>query len=173
MEPLLITSIVLIVIGTLGWVLPQRWNILRIKRRYASFVPERLLMLFPKLMGSILILAGSVLLIASATILKSDERGIPVIVHNRFSQDFNLLILEFPVDNVVARATDLSRNASTTLFVKPTFEGKITFVYRGTNQDKTHGGTIPVTIGPGSVGNIEVTVNSNGAIEVSDGIIGR
>lgn len=172
MESVLITSIVLIVIGTLGWVLPQRWNILRIKRRYTSFVPERLLILFPKIMGSILILAGS-LLIASATILKSDERGIPVIVHNRFSQDFNLLILEFPIDNVVARATDLSMNTSTTLFVKPTFEGKITLVYRGTNQDKTHGGTIPVTIGPDSVGNIEVTVSSNGTIEVSDGIIGR
>lgn len=47
-----------ILIGVLGWVLPYRWNPLRLKRGFARMLSEKTNLMIPKVVGSILIIAG-------------------------------------------------------------------------------------------------------------------
>ena len=56
--------------GISGWVLPYRWNILRLRRSFAKLASERVNKLIPKIMGSILIIVGLVVLIATAIVGK-------------------------------------------------------------------------------------------------------
>ena len=55
-----------IVLGLLGWLLPYRWNILRFRRLFAKLLSESANMMVPKVIGSLLILGGLVIVIATA-----------------------------------------------------------------------------------------------------------
>jgi hypothetical protein len=59
-----------LLIGLSGWLLPFRWNLLRLRRRWASMISEETNKNIPKIVGSILILLGIVLLIATAVVGK-------------------------------------------------------------------------------------------------------
>jgi hypothetical protein len=54
-----------IVVGLLGWLLPYRWNILRFRRALASLLSESANLMVPKVVGSILLLAGLAIVIAT------------------------------------------------------------------------------------------------------------
>jgi hypothetical protein len=59
-----------VLIGVSGWILPYRWNLLRLRRGLASLVSENVNNSIPKVVGSVLILAGIAVLIATAVVGK-------------------------------------------------------------------------------------------------------
>jgi uncharacterized protein YjeT (DUF2065 family) len=59
-------GLVCVVIGLSGWLLPYRWNILRFRRFLRALLPEKANQLAPKILGTVLIIAGIVILIATA-----------------------------------------------------------------------------------------------------------
>jgi hypothetical protein len=58
----LLMGLGLIALGVSGWVLPYKWNLLRLKRRYAGAVSETANKRVPKVVGTLLIIFGGVLL---------------------------------------------------------------------------------------------------------------
>lgn len=54
-----------IALGSLGWLLPYRWNPFRFKRFLAEKLSDKANQAVPKVIGSILILLGILLLIGS------------------------------------------------------------------------------------------------------------
>jgi len=48
-------------VGLSGWLLPYKWNILKLKRSLAKHLSERANMMFAKAFGTVLILAGLVM----------------------------------------------------------------------------------------------------------------
>ncbi len=59
-------------LGLCGWLLPYRWNPLRLRRGTARLVPEKINLLVPKIIGTILILSGLTVIILTATVGKLD-----------------------------------------------------------------------------------------------------
>lgn len=54
-----------IFLGLLGWLLPYRWNILRCRRLFAKLLSESANLMVPKVIGSLLILGGLTIVIAT------------------------------------------------------------------------------------------------------------
>lgn len=54
-----------IVFGLSGWLLPYRWNILRFRRVLRSLLPERVNQLVPKVVGTVLTVAGAIVVIGT------------------------------------------------------------------------------------------------------------
>lgn len=57
-----------IALGASGWLLPYRWNLLRLRRGLRSLFPENVNQAIPKIIGSILIVVGIALLVATAVV---------------------------------------------------------------------------------------------------------
>ena len=53
-------------LGLLGWILPYRWNILRMRRPFSRLLSDSANMLVPKIVGSAAILGGIVLIVGAA-----------------------------------------------------------------------------------------------------------
>jgi hypothetical protein len=58
----------LIFLGLAGWLLPYEWNILKLKRFAARHLSEETQRRVPKIVGTVCLLAGVAILIATATI---------------------------------------------------------------------------------------------------------
>ena len=54
-----------IVLGLSGWLLPYRWNLLRLRRGLDRLVSERINLMIPKIIGSILVVVGLIIVIAT------------------------------------------------------------------------------------------------------------
>lgn len=63
-------GLLFVVLGLAAWLLPYRWNVFRLKRLYRDFVSERVNRLIPKMVGTILLLFGVLLLLATALVGK-------------------------------------------------------------------------------------------------------
>lgn len=61
-----LTGAFCILIGVLGWILPYRWNILRLRRPFSRLLPESANMVVPKIIGGAAILGGIVLILGAA-----------------------------------------------------------------------------------------------------------
>jgi hypothetical protein len=61
-------GVLALAVGVSGWLLPYRWNLLRLRRGLGSLVPEHVNRVIPKVIGSILIVVGAVILIATAAV---------------------------------------------------------------------------------------------------------
>jgi hypothetical protein len=61
----LIVGVVGLVVGVSGWLLPYRWNLLRLRGGLAGLLPERWNHAIPKIVGTVLALAGIAVLIAT------------------------------------------------------------------------------------------------------------
>lgn len=59
-------------IGVLGWLLPYRWNLLRLRRGLSRLVPDRINMLIPKVVGSILLITGLIIVIVTIFVGKME-----------------------------------------------------------------------------------------------------
>lgn len=59
-------------LGLCGWILPWRWNVLRLHRGLARLVPEKVERLIPKIVGTALIICGLGVIIATACVGKLD-----------------------------------------------------------------------------------------------------
>jgi len=59
-----------LVVGISGWVLPFRWNLLRLRRSYARLVSEKVNQVIPKVVGTILAILGAAILIGTAVVGK-------------------------------------------------------------------------------------------------------
>ncbi len=62
------TGVLCIVVGLSGWLVPYRWNILRLRRLFRDALPESQNRMVPKVIGTILIIVGAIVLIATAVI---------------------------------------------------------------------------------------------------------
>jgi hypothetical protein len=58
-------SVLSLAIGIAGWLLPHRWNPLRLRRGLGSLLPEKVDLLLPKIVGTLCIAAGLCFLIAT------------------------------------------------------------------------------------------------------------
>lgn len=54
-----------ILLGLSGWLLPYRWNLLRLRRGLDRLVSERINLLVPKIIGSILVVVGLIIVVAT------------------------------------------------------------------------------------------------------------
>jgi hypothetical protein len=63
-------GIAAVIVGASGWLLPFRWNVLRLRRLFASLLSEDRQKLVPKIVGSLCILVGVVVLAATAIVGK-------------------------------------------------------------------------------------------------------
>jgi hypothetical protein len=61
---------VALAIGVSGWLLPFRWNLLRLRRTYARFVSDNVNQMLPKIVGTILAVVGLAILIGTAVVGK-------------------------------------------------------------------------------------------------------
>lgn len=52
-----------ILLGLGGWFLPYRWNLLRLRRGLAKMVSEKVNKIIPKVVGSLLIVIGLIVVI--------------------------------------------------------------------------------------------------------------
>lgn len=59
-----------VVLGLSGWLLPYRWNVLRLKRFVASMFSEETQKLVPKILGTLLMAIGVAVLAGTAIIGK-------------------------------------------------------------------------------------------------------
>ena len=57
-----------LVAGTSGWLLPYEWNLLRLRRGFARLVPEHVNRIIPKVVGTILAVAGIAILAGTAVV---------------------------------------------------------------------------------------------------------
>lgn len=57
-----------IIIGVSGWLLPFRWNLLRLRRALQGLVSESVNLAIPKVIGSVLILVGIAILAGTAIV---------------------------------------------------------------------------------------------------------
>ncbi len=62
---LLLAGLAAIALGILAWVLPYRWNPFRFKRFIANMLSESANQKVPKVIGTLLIILGGVLLVGS------------------------------------------------------------------------------------------------------------
>jgi hypothetical protein len=60
-----ITGAGCLLIGLSGWLLPYRWNLLRLRGLWARLVSEQINLKIPKVMGSLLIIIGLIVVIAT------------------------------------------------------------------------------------------------------------
>ncbi|HEX5057081.1 MAG TPA: hypothetical protein VFX02_11360 [Gammaproteobacteria bacterium] len=58
-------GILLLVVGISGWLLPYKWNVLRLRRTFAQLVSEDTNMIIPKIVGTLLILGGLAILLVT------------------------------------------------------------------------------------------------------------
>jgi hypothetical protein len=58
-----------LIVGLSGWFLPYEWNLLRLRRRYAGLLAEEANRKIPKIVGSILIAGGALLILHAAGVL--------------------------------------------------------------------------------------------------------
>jgi len=61
-------GVLAIVVGLSGWLLPFKWNVLRLRRRWATLVSEPVNQAIPKVIGTILAVVGIGILIATFTV---------------------------------------------------------------------------------------------------------
>jgi len=61
---------VCLIIGASGWLLPYRWNLLRLRRGLDALLSEGARQAVPKIIGTILAVAGCAILIGTAVIGK-------------------------------------------------------------------------------------------------------
>ncbi len=61
----LVVGALALALGLSGWLLPYRWNLLRLRRGLAGLLPERWNHAIPKIVGTVLTLAGIAILIAT------------------------------------------------------------------------------------------------------------
>ncbi len=52
-------------IGVSGWVLPFRWNLLRLRRPYARLVSDGFNQVLPKIIGTIFAVAGALVMLGA------------------------------------------------------------------------------------------------------------
>lgn len=64
----LLLGAAVLVVGLWGLLVPYEWNILRLKRSFARHVSDRTNRAIPKILGSILALAGVAILIVAGAI---------------------------------------------------------------------------------------------------------
>jgi hypothetical protein len=57
-------------VGASGWLLPFEWNLLRLRRLLGHLVPEHINRAVPKVVGTILIVAGLAILVGTAVLGK-------------------------------------------------------------------------------------------------------
>jgi len=57
-----------VILGLSGWLLPFKWNLLRLRRGMASLVPEHINRMIPKIVGSILGIVGIAVLVGTAAV---------------------------------------------------------------------------------------------------------
>ena len=65
-----ITGAACILIGISGWLLPYRWNLLRLRRGLSRLVSERINMIIPKVVGGILVVIGLIIVVATLCVGK-------------------------------------------------------------------------------------------------------
>jgi len=56
---------VCLIVGISGWVLPYRWNLLRVKRAWGKYFSEETNRKIPKVVGTVLVVVGLVVLIGT------------------------------------------------------------------------------------------------------------
>jgi uncharacterized membrane protein len=61
-----------ILLGLCGWLLPYRWNVLRLRRHLARLVSEKINRLIPKVVGTALIIIGLIVVIVTIVVGKMD-----------------------------------------------------------------------------------------------------
>jgi hypothetical protein len=61
-KEILLMGLAALALGVSGWILPYKWNLLRLRRRYAGAVSEATNKRVPRLVGSLLILVGTVII---------------------------------------------------------------------------------------------------------------
>jgi hypothetical protein len=61
-KEILLMGLAALALGLSGWILPYKWNLLRLRRRYAGAVSEATNKRVPRLVGSLLILVGTVII---------------------------------------------------------------------------------------------------------------
>ena len=61
-------GVLAVALGLSGWLVPYRWNLLRLRRGLASLVPDRINQQIPKVIGSLLAVGGMTILFATATV---------------------------------------------------------------------------------------------------------
>jgi hypothetical protein len=65
-----VTGGVCILIGLSGWFLPYRWNVLRFRRLLSRLVSERVNRIVPKVVGSILVIIGLIIVLVTLCVGK-------------------------------------------------------------------------------------------------------
>ena len=61
-------AVMAIIVGLSGWLLPYRWNFLRLRRGIDRLFSENVNLLIPKVVGTILILVGTALVVVTVTV---------------------------------------------------------------------------------------------------------
>jgi uncharacterized membrane protein SirB2 len=61
-------GVLAIVVGLSGWLLPYRWNLLRLKRGFAQRLSDHVNRAIPKVVGTILIVLGILILFGTIAI---------------------------------------------------------------------------------------------------------
>ena len=170
MSETLLMSGLAVVVGMLGWILPYRWNPFRPKRFVEHFIPERFRPAVPKVISSLILLAGLVMLAGTlflSTFASPDPRGVPLSVENESGSSIEVAF-EFPGGET--EETVVATDGTAEIFVKPASTGEITMVY-AMNEAAPKRARIPIDVGPASVGGIRVTVTETGAVKASDGLL--
>jgi len=64
-KEVLLIGVLAVAVGVSGWLLPYRYNLLRLKRLVSGFLSEEANRRVPKIVGSILIVVGLVLIVGA------------------------------------------------------------------------------------------------------------
>ncbi len=66
----LVIGVLAVAIGVSGWLLPYKWNLLRLRSTFARVIPEETNKKLPKIVGAILIFLGSAILLGTLVVGK-------------------------------------------------------------------------------------------------------
>lgn len=166
-------ALLFIGLGLLGWLLPYRFNIFRLKRFARVLVPERFHTMVPKVVGTLLIGVGLVFVVLSMTVLRSDPRGLPVHFVNSYGKQLEWVALEYPINVEVVRSGPLAPGETCTLYYRPPSFGRLVAAFKRPDFDKSEGGPIPIDVGPHSVGKITLTIGPDAVTIVQNGVFGQ
>lgn len=59
-----------IITGLAAWLLPYRWNIFRLRRVFGDSLPDRVSRMVPKIIGTIALVIGILILVGTLTVGK-------------------------------------------------------------------------------------------------------
>lgn len=54
----LVTGVVFVIVGISGWLLPYRWNLLRLQRSIALMLSEEMDRRMPRILGTVMVFVG-------------------------------------------------------------------------------------------------------------------